>query len=117
MKIRDDVNRALETERQAKTIGNSLGARVRLRAGGADAALLERYRDDLPMLFIVSEVELDAAGQRRRRATSRWLARKGRMSEVLAICALDLDRAWNRRAVRPVCRRARWRRRACRVTA
>ena len=64
MKIRDEVNRALEAERQAKTIGNSLGARVKLRAGGADAALLERYRDDLPMLFIVSEVELDAAGAR-----------------------------------------------------
>jgi isoleucyl-tRNA synthetase len=62
MKIREDVNRALETERQAKTIGNSLGARVRLRAGGADAALLERYRDELAMLFIVSEVELESAG-------------------------------------------------------
>jgi len=59
MKIRDEVNRALETERQAKTIGNSLGARVILRAGGDDARLLERHRDDLPMLFIVSQVELD----------------------------------------------------------
>ena len=58
MKIRDEVNRALETERQAKTIGNALGARVTLRASGADAALLKRYRDDLPMLFIVSEVLL-----------------------------------------------------------
>src|SRR3954454_4739155 len=62
MRIRDDVNRALETERQAKTIGNSLGARVKLRAGGADAVLLERYRDELAMLFIVSEVELESAG-------------------------------------------------------
>jgi isoleucyl-tRNA synthetase len=62
MRIRDDVNRALETERQAKTIGNSLGARVKLRAGGADAVLLERYRDELAMLFIVSEVELEPAG-------------------------------------------------------
>ena len=61
MRIRDDVNRALETARQAKTIGNSLGARVTLRARGADAALLERYRDDLPMLFIVSHVDLDPA--------------------------------------------------------
>ena len=60
MKIRDEVNRALETERQAKTIGNALGARVKVRAGGTDAALLHQYRDDLPMLFIVSEVELEA---------------------------------------------------------
>ena len=61
MKIRDAVNRALETARQAKTIGNALGARLRLGAGGADAALLEHYRDDLPMLFIVSEVRLGPA--------------------------------------------------------
>ncbi len=61
MKIRDDVNRALETARQAKTIGNALGARLTLRAGGAAAALLEDYREDLPMLFIVSEVRLETA--------------------------------------------------------
>ena len=60
--IRDDVNRALEAARQGKAIGNSLGARVALRAGGATAALLERYRDDLPMLFIVSQVALDSSG-------------------------------------------------------
>ncbi len=61
LRIRDEVNRALETERQAKTIGNALGARVTLRAAGSDAALLEQYRDDLPMLFIVSEVQLQPA--------------------------------------------------------
>jgi isoleucyl-tRNA synthetase len=61
MKIRDDVNRALETERQAKTIGNSLGARVILRAAEGDAALLDRYRDDLAMLFIVSQVDVERA--------------------------------------------------------
>jgi isoleucyl-tRNA synthetase len=57
--IRDAVNRALESARQGKTIGNSLGARVSLRASGATGELLERYRDDLPMLFIVSQVSLD----------------------------------------------------------
>jgi isoleucyl-tRNA synthetase len=62
MKIREDVNRTLEIARQAKTIGNSLGAKVMLRASGVDAALLDRYRDDLPMLFIVSEVLLDTTG-------------------------------------------------------
>jgi isoleucyl-tRNA synthetase len=58
MRIRDEVNRALETERQAKTIGNSLSAKLILHAGGDDARLLERSRDDLPMFFIVSQVEL-----------------------------------------------------------
>jgi isoleucyl-tRNA synthetase len=61
MRIRDEVNRALEAERQAKTIGNSLGARVTLRARGEDGRLLEQYRDDLAMLFIVSEVDLQRA--------------------------------------------------------
>ena len=56
--IRDDVNRALESARQGKTIGNSLGARVTLTAGGATGALLRRYEEDLPMLFIVSQVGL-----------------------------------------------------------
>ncbi|HEU4892723.1 MAG TPA: isoleucine--tRNA ligase [Vicinamibacterales bacterium] len=59
--VRDDVNRALESARQGKTIGNSLGARVTLTAGGATGALLRRYEDDLPMLFIVSQVSLQAA--------------------------------------------------------
>jgi isoleucyl-tRNA synthetase len=61
MRIRDDVNRALEAERQAKTIGNSLGARVTLRAGGEDGRLLQQYRDELPMLFIVSQVDVEPA--------------------------------------------------------
>jgi isoleucyl-tRNA synthetase len=60
--IRDDVNRALESARQGKTIGNSLGARVSLRASGPTAALLDQYRDDLPMLFIVSQVSLEVTG-------------------------------------------------------
>jgi isoleucyl-tRNA synthetase len=60
--IRDDVNRVLETARQAKEIGTSLAARVSLRAGGEAGALLRRYEADLPMLFIVSQVSLDASG-------------------------------------------------------
>jgi isoleucyl-tRNA synthetase len=59
--VRDEVNRALEHARQGKIIGNSLGARVALVASGASAALLERYRRDLPMLFIVSQVSLEIA--------------------------------------------------------
>jgi isoleucyl-tRNA synthetase len=57
--VRDEVNRALETARQSKLIGNSLGARVTLRARGRIAGLLESYRADLAMLFIVSQLELE----------------------------------------------------------
>ena len=60
--IRDEVNRALENARQAKTIGTSLAAHVALTAGGVSAELLRRHEADLPMLFIVSQVSLDAAG-------------------------------------------------------
>jgi isoleucyl-tRNA synthetase len=62
MKIREAVNLALEARRQDKTIGTSLGAQVVVRTGGATAALLEQYRDELPMIFIVSQVHLDAGG-------------------------------------------------------
>jgi isoleucyl-tRNA synthetase len=59
--VRDEVNRALEAARQARTIGTSLGAKVTLRVRGTAADLLERYRTDLAMLFIVSQLELDRA--------------------------------------------------------
>jgi isoleucyl-tRNA synthetase len=57
IEVRDRVNVALETARKEKLIGNSLGARVRLRAGGDLGHLLESRQNDLPMLFIVSEVD------------------------------------------------------------
>jgi isoleucyl-tRNA synthetase len=60
--LRDEVNRALETARQEKTIGTSLQARVSIRASGDTGRLLDAYRDALPMLFIVSQVELDTSG-------------------------------------------------------
>jgi isoleucyl-tRNA synthetase len=65
IEIRDDVNKELEAARQAKTIGTSLAARVSLTAGGADGALLAACRDDLPMLFIVSHVDLQGGGGER----------------------------------------------------
>jgi isoleucyl-tRNA synthetase len=57
--IRDEVNRALETARQDKTIGTSLQAHVTLSAGADEAALLAQHEADLPMLFIVSQVTLE----------------------------------------------------------
>ena len=57
IEVRDKVNVELETARKNKLIGNSLGAQVRLRAGGEIGDLLEKRRADLPMLFIVSDVQ------------------------------------------------------------
>ena len=56
--IRDVVNVEIERGRKEKQFGTSLGARVAVAAAGDDLELLGRYRRDLPMLFIVSEVTL-----------------------------------------------------------
>jgi len=62
--VRSEVQRALELKRNEKTIGASLEARVRLSVGGPRYALLNECRDQLPAIFIVSEVKLveSAAG-------------------------------------------------------
>jgi isoleucyl-tRNA synthetase len=59
--VRESVNAVLEQKRKDKVIGTSLGARVSIAASGPIGALLEAYRRDLPMLFIVSEVALTVA--------------------------------------------------------
>jgi isoleucyl-tRNA synthetase len=57
-KVRDHVLGQIEPLRKDKQIGSSLQARVVISGRGAEMALLEARADDLPMLFIVSEVEL-----------------------------------------------------------
>ena len=57
--VRDHVNLQLEEKRKDKTITANLSARVVVTAEGETAALLEEYRDFLPTLFGVSEVELN----------------------------------------------------------
>jgi isoleucyl-tRNA synthetase len=56
--LRDQANVEIERQRKDKVIGNSLGARLTIEAGGDDDERLRRHLSDLPMLFIVSEVEL-----------------------------------------------------------
>jgi isoleucyl-tRNA synthetase len=57
--VRSDVSKALELARAEKLIGHSLDARVLVEApAGPWRDLLERYRDELATLFIVSQVEL-----------------------------------------------------------
>jgi len=58
LEVRETVNAALEAKRKDKVIGNSLGARVTMTAAGPVGALLDRHRADLPMLFIVSDIDL-----------------------------------------------------------
>jgi isoleucyl-tRNA synthetase len=58
LEVREKVNAALEEKRKNKVIGTSLGARVVITASGPLGALLESHRNELPMLFNVSDVEL-----------------------------------------------------------
>ena len=60
--IRERVNKTLEDARQSKVVGTSLEAEVELTARGPEAELLARYRDLLPMLFIVSSVSVVTPG-------------------------------------------------------
>jgi isoleucyl-tRNA synthetase len=59
--VRDEVLKGLETARKDKLIGAPLEARVRLSANGDLMPLLEQYARELPSLFIVSQVSLEAA--------------------------------------------------------
>jgi isoleucyl-tRNA synthetase len=56
--IRETVLKSLEDAREQKIIGNSLEAKVELKAAGMDFSLLAECEKELPALFIVSEVEL-----------------------------------------------------------
>jgi isoleucyl-tRNA synthetase len=62
IKIRDRVLAEIEPLRKDKQIGSSLQAKVVLSGDAQTMALLTRYASDLPMLFIVSDVELRAGG-------------------------------------------------------
>jgi isoleucyl-tRNA synthetase len=59
--LRERVLAEIEPLRKSKQIGSSLQARVILTASGARYEALARDLADLPMLFIVSEVELKKA--------------------------------------------------------
>ncbi len=56
--VRETVNAALEEKRKDKIIGNSLSARVVITARGPVATLLDEHRQQLPMLFNVSDIGL-----------------------------------------------------------
>jgi isoleucyl-tRNA synthetase len=61
LSVRDEALKVLEAARAEKRIGSSLEAQVHLAAPESVYPLLERYRDQLRYLFIVSEVVLEKA--------------------------------------------------------
>jgi isoleucyl-tRNA synthetase len=60
--LRDEVNLALEQKRQEQVIKANLSAQVRIVAAGDEARLLGEYREFLPTLFGVSQVDLVVDG-------------------------------------------------------
>jgi len=64
LRVRSQVNEAIEPLRAAGKLGKSLDAAVTLTAASGDAVLsvLEKHRDFLPELFIVSHVSITPAG-------------------------------------------------------
>jgi isoleucyl-tRNA synthetase len=58
--VRNEVNLQLEAKRKDKTIAANLSAQVTIQAGAETAALLAAYRDFLPALFGVSDVQVEA---------------------------------------------------------
>ncbi len=58
IEIRDEVNKALEIKRQEKFIGNSLEAKIIIKAKDDLIQFLKPYYEFLPTLFIVSQVDV-----------------------------------------------------------
>lgn len=63
LRLRNEVTVALEKARAEKLIGSSLEARVVLTIPSTRQKLVDYFRDDLAALFIVSQVEIESAGE------------------------------------------------------
>jgi len=71
--------------RQSGAIGNSLEAKVRIRASEENAAVLSKHSEDLRYIFIVSQAEVVADGS----------ARDGLEIEVSKADGAKCERCWN----------------------
>jgi isoleucyl-tRNA synthetase len=83
--VRETVLKSLEEVRQSGRIGNSLEARVVIRASGDTAALLLRHATELRFVFIVSQVEVVEDGA----------APDGLQIQVLKADGQKCERCWN----------------------
>jgi isoleucyl-tRNA synthetase len=94
--IRDEVNRALETQRQAGLIGSGLSADVVLYAPQNLCALLERLKDELRFVWITSTARvlpLEQAPNDLQQETT-----LGVVIEVQASSHKKCERCWHRRS-------------------
>ena len=61
LQVRDEILKALETERANKVIGGGLEAQVKVSVADPVYSVLQRYAGELRYLFIVSAVALEKA--------------------------------------------------------
>ena len=85
--VRERVLAEIEPLRKEKRIGSSLQAKVVLAVPASELALLQRHLRDLPMLFIVSEVEL------RPSTRDQPSARSGEPPSTLDVMEITIERA------------------------
>jgi isoleucyl-tRNA synthetase len=83
--VRESVLKSLEGIRQTGTIGNSLEAKVLIRASAGIADLLHRHESDLRYLFIVSQVAVQADPD----------LKEGLQIEVAKADGRKCERCWN----------------------
>ena len=85
--VRDEALKALEAARNEKRIGGGLEAQLRLSAPESIYPVLERYRDELRYLFIVSSVVLEK--------TASTNGETGMTFEVGKAPGQKCERCWN----------------------
>jgi isoleucyl-tRNA synthetase len=83
--VREIVLKSLEGVRQSGAIGNSLEAKVVIRASAETAALLKRHEGDLRYIFIVSQVKVEEDSS----------VKEGLQIEVMKADGQKCERCWN----------------------
>ena len=86
---------ALEKKRRDKVIGSSLEAKVILQATEPTCALLKRYLEDLPALFIVSCVEVEPIAEVQEKDDELVDSSLGLIINVVKADGAKCDRCWN----------------------
>jgi isoleucyl-tRNA synthetase len=89
--VRDDVLKALEAARNAKTISSALEAKVVFRGNRENVEFLRAYASELPALFIVSQVDIQTSGAE----ASPGNAGGGYSIEIKRADGAKCERCWN----------------------
>lgn len=89
--IRQEVSKALEAARIAKLIGGSLEAKIKLYVPDNLSDIIGSYLEELPAIFIVSQVEIEIDGKI---PESAWL------SKTVPGLALEIDHAKGEKCAR-----------------